>query len=88
LKTCKNVGERLSATFCRVWSCNRPETLLNWNSKNFDKWLRNMCVIFIHTPNITGNIPHAWLYECAVGVLHKKLKLTSDLGDSGSKKCK
>jgi hypothetical protein len=34
------------------------------------------------------NIRHAWLDECAVREIRKKMKLSSDGGDSGSKKCK
>jgi hypothetical protein len=34
------------------------------------------------------NIRHAWLDECAVRAIRKKMKLSSDGGDSGSKKCK
>jgi hypothetical protein len=40
------------------------------------------------TPNITANVRQASLDECAVRVMRKKLKLSSDGGDSGSEKCK
>jgi hypothetical protein len=36
--------------------------------------------------DIIANIRHAWLDECAVRAMRKKLKLSSDGGDSGSKK--
>jgi hypothetical protein len=34
------------------------------------------------------NIRRAWLYKCAIRATRKKLKLSSDGGDSGSKECK
>jgi hypothetical protein len=40
------------------------------------------------TPNITANVRHASLYECAVRAMRKKLKLSSGGDDSGNKKCK
>jgi hypothetical protein len=48
-------------------------------------------VVKLSTPNITNitdNVRHACLDECAVRAMRKKLKLSSDGGDSGSKKCK
>jgi hypothetical protein len=39
-------------------------------------------------PNIIANVRHTWLYECAVSVMWRKLKLNSDGGDCGSKKYK
>jgi hypothetical protein len=30
------------------------------------------------------NISHAWLYEFAISTMQKKLKLSSDGGDSGN----
>jgi hypothetical protein len=41
----------------------------------------------VPTPNIIADVRHASLYECAVRAMRKKLKLSSDGGDSGSKKC-
>jgi hypothetical protein len=38
--------------------------------------------------NIIANVRHAWLCECAVCAMRKKMKLISDGGDSGGKKCK
>jgi hypothetical protein len=37
------------------------------------------------TPGIIANVRHAWLNECAIRSMQKKLKLSSDSGDSGSK---
>jgi hypothetical protein len=42
----------------------------------------------MHTSIFCSNVRHAWLYESAVRSMRKKLKLSSDGGDSGSKKCK
>jgi hypothetical protein len=41
----------------------------------------------VFTPTITANVRHASLHECDVSAMRKKLKLSSDDGDSGSKKC-
>jgi hypothetical protein len=41
----------------------------------------------ISTPTITANVHHAWLDKCAVHAMRKRLKLSSDYGNSGSKKC-
>jgi hypothetical protein len=43
---------------------------------------------YLSTPNITANARHALLDEYIVRAMRKKLKLRSDGGDSGSKKCK
>jgi hypothetical protein len=40
------------------------------------------------TPNIIADVRHARLYGSAVRAMRKKIKLSSDGGDSGSKKCK
>jgi hypothetical protein len=49
-----------------------------------------MCLLKViyclSTPNIIANIRHALLYECADRAMRKKLKLSSDGGESGSKK--
>jgi hypothetical protein len=37
---------------------------------------------------VLANARHVWLYECAVRAMRKKSKLSSNGGDSGSKKCK
>jgi hypothetical protein len=37
---------------------------------------------------ITATVRHAWLDECAVRTMREKLNLSSNGGDSGSKKCK
>jgi hypothetical protein len=37
---------------------------------------------------IVVNVGHIWLYECAVNVMRKELKLLSEGSDSGTKKCK
>jgi hypothetical protein len=42
----------------------------------------------LSAPNIIAHVRHAWLDECAVRAMRKKMKLSSDCGDSGSKKCK
>jgi hypothetical protein len=42
----------------------------------------------LSTPNIIANVCHAWLHEYAVRDMRKKLNLSYDGGDSGSKKCK
>jgi hypothetical protein len=42
----------------------------------------------ISAPNIIVNVRNVWLYECAVRAMRKKLKLISDGGNFGSKKCK
>jgi hypothetical protein len=42
----------------------------------------------LSTPNIKANVLHAWLCGYVVSVIRKKIKLSSDGGDSGSKKCK
>jgi hypothetical protein len=41
-----------------------------------------------YIPNIMTNVRHVLLYECAVPAMRKKMKLSSDGGDCGSKKCK
>jgi hypothetical protein len=46
------------------------------------------CRIYVSTYNTIANARHAWLEECAVRALRRKLKLSSDSGDSGRKKCK
>jgi hypothetical protein len=43
---------------------------------------------FDSTPNIIAIVRHALLDECAVRAMRKKLKLSFDGGDFGSKKCK
>jgi hypothetical protein len=45
-------------------------------------------VTHLCAPNTIANVRHALLYECAVRSMLKKLKLSSDSGDFGSKKCK
>jgi hypothetical protein len=42
----------------------------------------------LSTTNIIANVRHAWLYDCAVRAMRKKLKLIYNGGDSGSKKYK
>jgi hypothetical protein len=48
--------------------------------------MKKCCVLFEEktesTPNVIVNVRHALLYECV-----KKLKLSSDGGDFGNKKC-
>jgi hypothetical protein len=45
-------------------------------------------VKYLPTPNIIANVHHSSLYKCAVRAMQKKLKLSADDGDTGSKKCK
>jgi hypothetical protein len=47
-----------------------------------------LLLLKLSTNNIIANIRHAWLYECAVCAMRKKLKLSSEDGDSGRKKSK
>jgi hypothetical protein len=42
----------------------------------------------LSTHSINDNVRHAWLYECAIGAMQKKMKLNSDDVNSGSKKYK
>jgi hypothetical protein len=39
-------------------------------------------IYLLSTPNTVANVRHAWLYECTVCAMQKKLKLSSDGGDS------
>jgi hypothetical protein len=43
---------------------------------------------FAPVANVSANVRHARLYECAVRAVRKKMKLISDGSDSGSKKYK
>jgi hypothetical protein len=43
---------------------------------------------YLSIPNIIANVCHAWLYECAVRAMRKRLKFSSYGDDSGSKKRK
>jgi hypothetical protein len=37
---------------------------------------------------VTAHVLRAWMYECAAYTVLKELKISSDCGESGSKKCK
>jgi hypothetical protein len=48
-------------------------------------------MVFIHKEENgihTANVRHAWVADSAVNAMRKNLKLSSDGGDSVSKKCK
>jgi hypothetical protein len=46
------------------------------------------CSSSLSPPTIIANVRHAWLYECAVRAMRKKLKLSYDGGKCGSNKCR
>jgi hypothetical protein len=45
-------------------------------------------LIIQFTPNIKAAMRRSCLYECAVRAKRKRIKLSCDSGNSGSKKCK
>jgi hypothetical protein len=51
-------------------------------------YARCECIVTICYKEKKVNVRHAWLNECAVRAKRQKLKLSSDGGDSGSKKYK
>jgi hypothetical protein len=49
---------------------------------------QKFCEVRQSTPNVTANVCCTWLYKRAVCAMPQKRKLSSDSGDSGSKKIK